>query len=75
MAKTRLGLYGGPRSPYGDFTKAAPSVKTFSGAYVRLGLYGGSRSPYGSFAGKTAGIPATAKRSKQFLRTVGRMIR
>lgn len=28
MAVTRLGLYGGARSPYGSFVKAAPVAAT-----------------------------------------------
>ena len=53
-AVTRLGLHGGPRSPYGSFAgKAAAPLKTYTKTFTRLGLHGGPRPPYGSFAGKT----------------------
>jgi hypothetical protein len=53
---TRLGLYGGPRSPYGDFSLkgAASGTKSFTSVFTRHGLHGGPRKPYGSFAGKEA---------------------
>ena len=45
-AITRLGLYGGPRAPYGTIVVAAQ--------ITRLGLYGGPRQVYGTFTGKEA---------------------
>ena len=54
-AVTRLGLHGGPRSPYGSFAGKSPApLKTYTQTFTRLGLYGGPRPPYGSFAGKSA---------------------
>ena len=54
-AVTRLGLYGGSRSPYGSFAGKTPGVPVSADVVTRLGLYGGPRAPYGSFAGKEAG--------------------
>ena len=54
-AVTRLGLHGGPRSPYGSFAgKAAAPLKTYTKTFTRLGLHGGPRPPYGAFSGKSA---------------------
>jgi len=51
---TRLGLYGGPRSPYGSFAGKLEDVAPRD-TVTRLGLYGGTRGLYGSFAGKVVG--------------------
>jgi hypothetical protein len=54
-AVTRLGLHGGPRSPYGSFAgKTTAPLKSYTKTFTRLGLHGGPRTPYGSFAGKAA---------------------
>lgn len=52
---TRLGLYGGPRTPYGAFAPKSPASGVTTEEITRLGLYGGPRSPYGGFAPKTPG--------------------
>lgn len=56
MATTRLGLYGGPRSPYGSFVGKTQG-KSYTQTFTRLGLYGGSRYPYGDFSGKVSITP------------------
>ena len=54
MSTTRLGLYGGPRPPYGSFSPKTESVVPKStDPITRLGLYGGPRQLYGDFAPKT----------------------
>ena len=54
-AVTRLGLHGGPRSPYGSFAgKTTAPLKSYTKTFTRLALHGGARPPYGSFAGKSA---------------------
>ena len=56
---TRLGAYGGARSPYGSFSGKEENVSGphAPGDVTRLGVYGGPRELYGSFAGK---VPATS---------------
>ena len=59
--QTRLGVYGGPRQPYGSFAGKVESGGEPVGTEVhtRLGAYGGPRQRYGSFAGKveSGGVP------------------
>ena len=64
-AVSRLGLYGGSRSPYGSFAGktayAPPASKPYTKTFTRLGLYGSTRTPYGAFAGKTETIVVPSK--------------
>jgi len=48
---TRLGLYGGTRGLYGDFSAKEAPGKT-QPLITRLGLYGGTRGLYGDFSTK-----------------------
>ncbi|MHA2067290.1 MAG: hypothetical protein ACXABY_23225 [Candidatus Thorarchaeota archaeon] len=53
---TRLGLYGGARPEYGDFSsKSGDGTKGFVSIFTRQSLYGGPRPLYGDFSGKDAG--------------------
>ena len=74
MATTRLGLYGGPRSPYGSFagkeTEVTPDGPKGAGLFTRLGAYGGPRSRYGDFTGKESevitDVPVVVQFGKKF---------
>jgi len=52
---TRLGLFGGPRLSYGDFSGKTPASGGGGSKdpVTRLGLYGGPAALYGDFSGKT----------------------
>ena len=56
---TRLGLFGGPRLSYGDFSGKTPASGGGGSKdpVTRLGLYGGPRLVYGDFSGKPEGVP------------------
>jgi hypothetical protein len=52
---TRLGLYGGARPEYGDFSpKDSGGTKGFVSIFTRQSLYGGPRPLYGDFSAKEA---------------------
>jgi len=71
---TRLGLYGGSRGQYGEFSGKTLFIPLREG-YTRMGLYGGTRMRYGSFDGKVAATPADlALRHEGFRQNVGKML-
>lgn len=69
MAVTRLGGWGGPRSPCGSFAGkilATEFPRPAVPVLTRLGGYGGPRLPFGSFAGKVeADIPVEVPEARR----------
>ena len=53
MATTRLGLHGGPRRAYAEFTDRSNPV-VYTQTFTRLGLYGGPRRARTDLTDRTA---------------------
>ena len=60
---TRLGLYGGPSSPYGGFAPKAEAAGAAKEQTTRLGLHGGARQLYSDFSPKAEAAGAAKEQT------------